>query len=125
MIEAIAYFNISGEKFSPRAAEKLSGINFTEKNEPGDIANFGRYKGEMRPFGSASIVIRGGNVDVLMKLLEIIEGKIQEFKSQGADYLVIHLAINYKTQCNLEFSPAEIKKISDLGIPFTISCVNF
>lgn len=124
MFEIITYVHVYGEKFSPRAAEKLTNIFFTEKTEPGDIGNHGRYKGKKIPIGRADIILRGDNNQVIISAINIICSKIDDLRSVGAESIVLHLAINYNTQCNLDFPPSLLLKISSLGIPLTISCID-
>ncbi len=57
-------------------------------------------------------------------LLDILNNKIPELEKIGIESRDITLwyLYEYDGQCNLEFRPEELKKLSDLGISLCISC---
>src|SRR3954471_23709024 len=55
MIRVFAVLRAWGEKFSPSEAERLAGILFSEKSEPGELGARGRYAGKPRPYGTAEL----------------------------------------------------------------------
>jgi hypothetical protein len=56
--------------------------------------------------------------------LDILEGKYDKLKEIGIDKedISIWMIYEYINQCNMEFSPSDMKKLGDSGITFCISC---
>lgn len=46
----------------------------------------------------------------------------EELKHYDASDLVLQMDLEYEDQCNLEFTPKQLKVIADLGVIFAISC---
>ena len=115
-----------GENFSPALAEKETGVSLDDKIEVGDIGKIGRYKDKRIPYGSAClrlIEMKGESLETTLKVMtDILMEHIDSFRSNGTDSITLHFDVNYENQCNLEFSPELIKRISTLGVPLTISC---
>lgn len=115
-----------GDNFSPTLVEKKIGVPLDEKIEVGDIGKIGRYKNKMIPYGSAclrAIKTEGACLETALKgIVDVLMENIKSFRSHGAESIILHFDVNYDNQCNLEFSPELIKKISILEIPLTISC---
>jgi len=120
------YCNISGPLFSPSMAESKTGISLINKNEPGEIASMGLFRckplpcgdGQLVPDGSAELPY-GGRFE---QLVGTIEKHIEELKQCGATEFLLSMDVCYDSQCNLEFTPSEMGRISRLGIPLAISC---
>ncbi|WP_124328991.1 hypothetical protein [Desulfonema ishimotonii] len=117
MIKIRAYCLLQGPNFSPALAESRTCLSFENKNEVGEAGRSGRYKDIPIPYGSAELT--ASDTD---RIIRILETHIGTFRSCHAETIILHLDVSYDAQCNLEFSPELIKKISDLQIPFTISC---
>lgn len=45
-----------------------------------------------------------------------------DFEANNAETKVLYLTYGYEAQCNLEFSPATVRMIGELGLSFAISC---
>jgi len=57
---------------------------------------------------------------------ETLDEAIKEVHNQlynySADELSLHMNLEYQDQCCISFTPAQMKKMSDLGVAFTIDC---
>lgn len=113
-----------GETFSPKMAEEITGFNFEDKNEAGDVATRGRYKGKALPYGSARL-IPPKHIQIHDKILwlaKALNGKIDLLQAMGADEPYIYIGYFYKNQCNLSLSKEELVAIAQLNIEFCFSC---
>ena len=113
-----------GEKFSPKQAESQTGIQFSEKNEVGDIGVKGAFKGKPIPYGYA-LLQPPAEIDDAEKiywLAEKMEDKIDIVRDCGADDIYFYIGYFYEDQCNCELTTKELKAISSLEIPFAFSC---
>jgi len=56
--------------------------------------------------------------------LSILEGKYDKLQEIGItrDQISIWMIYEYEEQCNMEFSPSDMKRLGDNGITFCISC---
>lgn len=56
--------------------------------------------------------------------LSLLDGKYEKLESIGVlrEYIDIWMYYVYDDQCNLEFPPAEMKKLGDNGITLCVSC---
>lgn len=107
---------IMGKDFSPRQLESLSKIELTSKNEKGELANFGRFKGQALPYGSAEVNIPINNAinsSQLSSALSILTNEIEHLRFAGVEEIYLTLNIRYKGQCNWEFTKEQIQKIAD------------
>ncbi len=113
-----------GENFSPKTAEKITGIKLQSANEIGDISKKGKYKNRALPYGSGifeapeEIVFQ----DRVLWLTTALDGKLEKFKSCGAENIYFDIGYFYTNQCNLFLSKTEISAIAKLGIDFHFSC---
>ena len=117
--------HIWGERFSPKAVESKTGIAFQKKNEPGDIADSGRYRDQPRPYGSATLVVREGGERgdlISFEAIKYLGKNLHEFKRAGATDISLDIVVAYGGQCNLEMSAALLNSLASLQIPLTISC---
>jgi len=115
---------LRGEKFSPKEAEKVTGLNLQDKLEVGAIAPRGRFRGKPVPYGSAQLEVPD-NIPYGERLLWIIEvlGKhLSSFYSMGAETTRIYAGYFYKDQCNFGFGKDELQALAKLNIDFDISC---
>ena len=113
-----------GKDFSPKKAEDATDIVFNQKIEVGDLGDTGKFKGKPTPYGSASLEAPIGtdDVDKIMKIYNILKGRIERMYEFGLEKAHFHIGYFYKDQCNCSLSKQEIKAISDLGIDFLFSC---
>ena len=103
---------------------RYGGLEFEKSNEPGDLALKGPRKGKPLPYGSA-VLARYDEALFNEKwkwMMERLHMHIHELRRLGADDIVLHLTYWYEGQCNLSFEPEELKALSELNIPFTITC---
>lgn len=130
MIRVFAVLRAWGEKFSPSEAERLAGVLFSEKSEPGELGVRGRYAGKPRPYGTAELqasdateaaaLARGDLLDLAW--LKKVATLAPPCRLAGATDIELHLDVAYEAQCNVNFSPRELNSIAALGVPLTITC---
>jgi len=117
---------IQGKTFSPLSAEKVTSLPFSEKCEVGQLGEVGRFQGKPIPYGAC--VLRFAEMSSLPygprleQMITSLEKHIDLLKKCGAQDFVLRLVVSYEAQCNLEFSPAEMNRLANLGIHFTVSC---
>ncbi|MBI4965357.1 MAG: hypothetical protein HY913_18920 [Desulfomonile tiedjei] len=125
MLNIYAHCSLWGEEFSPAKAERNSGMPFDEKSEPGEIATFGRFRGQPLPYGSAKLILReGGERGKLIdpEIISFVAKNLHHFRKAGATDIQIDIVVAYGGQCNLEMSPEFLNSVASLGIPLTLSC---
>jgi len=125
MIENIsASISFQGENFSPKKAMEITGLNFIETNEPGDIGERGRYKNKPTPFGYGRLEPPENipNEDRILWLANELNGKLEALYDLGSDEPHFYIGYFYKNQCNCELTKEELAAISKLGIAFCFSC---
>ena len=124
MVELLPSLDFWGEQFSPKKAEAVTGLALSRKNEPGDIGDTGRYRGQPIPYGAASLETPEtiGVSRRLTWLLECVAPHVETLRRLGAELVRLHVEVRYQGQCNLEFSPGEVAGIAALRVAFTISC---
>jgi len=63
-------------------------------------------------------------VDFIDVFYKSLNGKFDKLKSIGIrkEDITIWYYYEYDQQCNMEFSPKDLSKLSELGITFCISC---
>ena len=125
MVKIFPSCRLQGDGFSPVNAEKHTGLRLEVKQEPGEIAVRGRFAGRPAPFGSA--VLRGdpkNREDATSEevFLRLLDAHIDSFRAVGATDIVIHLDVEYDTQCNLEFEPEFIAALHRIGLPVRVTC---
>lgn len=119
MMGYIAFF---GEAFSPARAEQLTGLEFSQKTERGEVRSRGRFKGQPSPVGHAVLEANGAGMEEIGRLMASVEPHVYGLKELGVTYAKVHVDYSYSSQCNMEFSPEMIHKLSNLGYALTISC---
>jgi hypothetical protein len=117
--------SVQGDAFRPTEAERRTGIQFSEKNEPGEIGKLGRHKGQPIPFGSGTIesettgdAMNGS----LSKFLDILKHCVFQWRELGAEVALLNIDVFYDEQCNLEISEENIAVLSELGLSLALSC---
>jgi hypothetical protein len=125
MITLLPKCHLQGDNFSPKKVEGSTGLAFAKKNEPGEIGTVGRYKGTAIPYGSATLQLSGealsASQDVLREFLALIKRNLDAFRKNGASDVTLDLVVFHDGQCNLEFSIDELREITQLGLPLTLS----
>jgi hypothetical protein len=117
---------LQGNNFSPSLAESKTGLSFFKKNEVGEIGDYGRYKNKAMPYGSAEICKTekessqdNGTIDYV---IDILTRYIDVFRLCHAENIVLHMDVEYDSQCNFELSSDLLAQIANLKIPLTVSC---
>lgn len=127
-ISIISSFHISGERFSPKKAQKKIGLVFNEANEVGSIETLGPNKGKPRMYGSAvlnapkDLELESNCYLGIEWIVDNLEDKINRLINCGADDMYLDIGVFYKNQCNMAFEPELLKKIANLNVAFWISC---
>ena len=125
MLQLYPSCSLWGEQFSPKSAAEESGILLEDASEVGELGTRWRYRGLPQPYGMAFIRAPAEipAAERLSWIAAAVSRHLPTFRKHGAEQVVLDLSVGYKHQCNLEFSPQELRSIADLGIPFTITCV--
>ena len=117
--------HVTGDRFSPSAAEKRTGLVFADKVEPGELGTFRPYLGIPVPYGTGTLEfngIRSCSAPDFLKWLDDIRRSIPLFKEEGAEDIALDFLVAYKYQCNLEAEPDFFLALAQLGIPVSLSC---
>ncbi len=115
---------LQGEIFSPKEAEKSTGLHLSKKHEVGDIGKEGKYKNKPLPYGSA-ILEAPENIPMDEKfswLMQSLEDTLEKLYKCGAGETRIYAGYFYKNQCNLTFTKEELNAIARLNIDLWLSC---
>jgi hypothetical protein len=119
------FCHVTGDNFSPSAAEKVTGLVFANKVEPGEIGTFAPYRGKSVPYGHGRLdfcMIRSCSAPDFLKWLDDIRRSIPLFRKEGAEDIDLDFIVAYKGQCNLEAEPRFFLALAQLGIPVSLSC---
>lgn len=113
-----------GDSFSPSKARDLTGLQFTQIHEVGEIGIKGRFKGRPYPFGHAviEVPVKGEDNAPLILALESIAPHISELRTLGMTYGKCLITYGYDSQCNISFSPEVISALAKTGLELDISC---
>ncbi|MBI9075944.1 MAG: hypothetical protein JEZ02_11065 [Desulfatibacillum sp.] len=62
--------------------------------------------------------------DFINKFLDMLDGNYSKLQDVGVNIedITIWMLYEYNQQCNMEFSPEQMKRIGDAGIALCISC---
>jgi hypothetical protein len=126
-INIMPFCLLQGDKFSPAEAERKTNLTLSEKHEIGELVKLGKNKGKPYAYGSAILDPPSDYDKTKYKwsedwLIDKLINHIQTFRECGADEITLKFLISYSIQCNMEFHPEQLRKISSLNIPFFISC---
>ncbi|HEX2094161.1 MAG TPA: hypothetical protein VHG28_17290 [Longimicrobiaceae bacterium] len=125
MIVEEPYLQLLGKSFSPALAERQTGLSFTERNEVGELGTRGKYEGIPLPFGSATLQAPP-EVDPSERLDWILDSVLphaEALRNLGGMEGWLHSTFYFDAQCNLAYPPGQLQKLSQLGIPYTVSCI--
>ncbi len=113
-------FEASGERYKP---SKIP-FAFASQHDVGDPATRGRYKGGFYPYGASSISVPDDLPwkEKIPKLVATVSSLLVRMKEEGADSFYVSAGYFYSSQCNLEFSPEELRLLASLDCPFCPSC---
>lgn len=118
-----AYIDFMGEMFSPAEAERLTGLLLVDKHEPGHIARYGKNRGKPVPYGTA-VLSAPEDVSRSEKLDWVLDAALPHaatFRQLGADRSQIWIVEHFDSQINMAYSPAELEKLSRLGLTLCVS----
>ena len=123
MVRLTACINFWGTAFDPTRTEQETGLLFTNKQEVGAIALFGRYRNQPLPHGSASVEAPESIEwpDRVLWLARQWVGKIEIARACGAQDIHFWVGYFYTGQGNCSLSVEEINAISALAIPYLFS----
>lgn len=120
------YLQLQGEAFSPAAAERETGLSFSERHEPGETGAKGRYRGRPTPFGSATLRApeEVDPAERLDWLLDTVLPHADALRRLGGLEGWLHSTVYFDAQCNLDYPPDRLRKLARLGVPYTVTCVH-
>jgi hypothetical protein len=124
MTELRPVLTLRGERFSPRRATEITRIELSNPVEPvgrSDLENAENHVG-------AAILEVPSSIHRhrrLEWLINVAAANLPSFQQLGATLCTIHVEVRYWAQCDLEFTPEQLKRIGSLGIPFTVSCRDY
>jgi hypothetical protein len=111
-----------GENFSPNQAQEATGVELCRCNENGDIGRTGKFKEKPLPYGSAELIDENFSMIAPYSFIfDFIERHLVKVRQAGATDIHLHILVAYSDQCNLEFEPKLLQKISRSGLPLTMS----
>lgn len=124
MTKPWSYISLFGEAFSPAEAERTTGLTFDSKREPGVLWEKGPRKGE--PYGFAFATLHApedlSEPEQFDWLLTRVGPHMEKLHSLGVTDGKFHVTYAFDAQCNLEFEPAFIARLAELGLAFTVTC---
>ncbi len=115
------HLEVWGRDFSPLEAAKGSSFDFDIAYEPGEVAQAGKYSGQPRPFGAASMTLHECDLEAPGDLEPLASGLLA-LREAGAEELQVCCYVSYQTQCNLEVSPEFMRVLSENNVRLLISC---
>lgn len=126
-IRVEGYWIVSGTQFSPGAAERATNVFFSQKTEPGELCAHGRYRGRPAPagWGKCDFSVPPDDADLITansEVLAMLERCVPEYRTAGAQEIVIHFNVAYANQCNLQLTAPLIHRLAALGVDVTLTC---
>lgn len=104
-------FVMRGDNFSPALLEKKTGWTLSRKDS---------YWAELCP--PTILSNNDGGEAGLKWIVENVGDCINTVKQCGAEDNYLDIAVYYIGQCNMAFEPELLREISELNVPFWISC---
>lgn len=125
MIKPRATLRLQGSAFSPSSVEERTGLRFTASQERGELGRLGRYAGRPIPYGSAELACTVNSALLASPDEEFFgaaERLVRAGEALGVESAVLHVDIEFESQCNFEFSQAFLAAVLRIGAPLTVSC---
>lgn len=111
----ISYFiNFSGDEFFPRKLSLINALDIVAIHDPGEYSK--TLTGKVYDYGR--LRISGNSINCLLN----DASKIINETGNLINDIELNIIYLYKSQCNIEVSPDEIKNMAKLGVALTISC---
>jgi hypothetical protein len=104
-------FVMRGDNFSPTLLERKTGWTLSRKDS---------YLAVLSP--PTSLSNNDDREAGLKWIVEKVGDCINTVKQCGAEDNYLDIAVYYIGQCNMAFEPYLLRKISELNVPFWISC---
>ena len=117
--ETYFHCTLQGPQFDPTPFLNRLDVTVTDHHRRGNIATKGRFKGQPLETGHVCLEAKTGNFDQFVETLYSVKPLL--LNSQ-ADTKELHLFLGYTSQCNWEFTPDSLTKISAMGLTLTMSC---
>lgn len=116
MVKIDYSLSLNGLEFSPDVVIVPKNLKIGIIRKRGDIGQTGRYKNS--PFPMGCLLISGELAD----LLDFVETLNLADLNVDLDDIVVNATVAYKGQCNFEFFPNELLRLSNINAHLTISC---
>ncbi|QKE76085.1 hypothetical protein HPK19_25100 (plasmid) [Arthrobacter citreus] len=119
--------HLSGDKFSPKKVEELTGVKLIQKKEVGEIGTKGPFKEQPVKYGSGVLCPPEGIVyldynNKIYWVAKTLYDFIDDIKKCGVEDIDFVIGVFYKEQCNFALEPDALKLIGELGVHLSISC---
>lgn len=113
------YCALQGDHFDPipfLGHDRFEVINY---HRVGELAEEGRFKGQIRDDGYVSFKAKAGDFDEFVNRLYVEKELIIENRIQVKE---LHVFLAFEGQCNWAFDPDILRMIGELDLTLTISC---
>ncbi|MCP3849657.1 MAG: DUF4279 domain-containing protein [Gammaproteobacteria bacterium] len=121
MIQEYPTVTLEGENFSPSVFEKKTGLFFNDKHEKGEPSHTTKRQYDYG-YGQLAAPDELKYYQKIEWLLDQIVPHVGLMKNLGVEEKVLHVDVEYSSQCNLEYRPEILKKLCELGATFTLTC---
>ena len=113
-------FHAVGNRYNPSRVP----FAFATQHDVGDLARLGRYKGQVYPYGSSEVKVPDDLPwgEKIPALVEVVRPLLPLMRAEGADDFRVSAGYFHDSQCNLEFTPEELKLLASLDCVFLLSC---
>ncbi len=115
-----------GSQFSPLKAQSEIGITFTKQNEVGENGSTGKFNLKPYDYGAASIDFECADTTdsylVPKEIIQLLKLHKDTLTGLGVEDIVVTINVSYSGQCNVEFDPAFMRAVADLGLPLVMTC---
>ena len=127
MFRITGYLELSGSNFSPSQFERETGYVLRQKDEPGQIRTWGRFRGGPVPYGAGILDL--DQSDPMRPMFELDAGianllisKAEILIRLGVTEKVIFFNVEHEEQCNLEITPSTLILLSRTETTVAITC---
>lgn len=121
MTKPFPYIALFGETLSPSKVESETDLVFKDKHEVGDIRDV-----DGKPYEEGYALLEAPQeLDGEKQVEWVLDAALrhrQYLGSQPGVHGKFHVTYAYTSQCNLEYEPEFIEKLSKTGLALTISC---